>query len=203
MIYTLRALKLLLFHPEGFFRATEFFDRWKSPRIEPWFTFPAVELLKDRIGPTMTVFEWGSGYSTLFWARRCNEVVAYESSHIWANKIEKMIEAEGLSYCGRVVRKGINYYACMLPSQFIGMFDIVVVDGRVRMDCLRNASNLLTRRGVVILDDSNRKEYQEGIEDFLEQNPDFRMLRFQGLKQRGFKVDETAIFYRSGNCLKI
>jgi hypothetical protein len=45
---------------------------------EPWFTFAAVKQLEKIVRPTHSVFEYGSGDSTIWWARRVGRVVSVE-----------------------------------------------------------------------------------------------------------------------------
>ena len=55
--------------------------------------------------------------------------------------------------------------------------------------------------GLLLLDDSSRKEYNEGIDYARRQG--FKSLTFSGLKPTGIGVDETTIFYRTQNCFGI
>ena len=55
-------------------------------------------------------------------------------------------------------------------SNTIGMkFDIVIVDGRDRVNCLKSAIDSLTDEGVIVLDDSERKAYSAGIDNLISQ----------------------------------
>jgi len=53
----------------------------------PWFTYPAIEYLKQFDFSDKRVFEYGAGNSSLFWASRAKEVVAVESDRRWFDRI--------------------------------------------------------------------------------------------------------------------
>src|SRR5262245_28763699 len=50
----------------------------------PWLTFGAVRFLESRLASTQRVFEYGSGGSTLFLARRVEQVISVEHDVRWA-----------------------------------------------------------------------------------------------------------------------
>ena len=54
------------------------------------------------------------------------------------------------------------------------LFDLIIIDGRVRLDCLKKAKSHLKEGGMILLDNSNRKRYQV-LED------EFEVLIFEGL----------------------
>src|SRR5690606_11407686 len=49
----------------------------------PWITYSAIDFLKQFNYSESLVFEWGSGYSTLWWAKRCKEITSVESYSKW------------------------------------------------------------------------------------------------------------------------
>jgi len=53
----------------------------------PWYTFPAIQFLKDILNPTAKVLEYGSGYSTLFFKNKVEKLVTVEHNIDWANKL--------------------------------------------------------------------------------------------------------------------
>ncbi|GAG14191.1 unnamed protein product, partial [marine sediment metagenome] len=55
----------------------------------PWYTYPAIEYLKQFDLTDKTTFEWGSGNSSLFWARKAKEIVSIESNKEWLNIVNK------------------------------------------------------------------------------------------------------------------
>lgn len=145
-----------------------------------WWTFEAIEyvdaFLKDRTNAR--VFEWGSGASTIWLAKRAGEVISVEHDQDWADQV-----------CGRIQnlpQVQLNVVAPTasgdVPSakfgfegQFFddyvakiddvdGTFDLIVIDGRVREACLERAVTRLSEGGIILLDDYKRKRYQTAAE---------------------------------------
>src|SRR5688572_22901839 len=46
----------------------------------PWYTYSAIDFLAERLPPDATVFEFGAGHSTLWYARRVARVVSVDPS---------------------------------------------------------------------------------------------------------------------------
>lgn len=55
--------------------------------ITPWMTFPAIAFLKDILSKDSKVFEFGSGYSTIFFNNYCGETVSVEHNPDWRTKV--------------------------------------------------------------------------------------------------------------------
>ena len=53
----------------------------------PWVTYSFIDFIKDRLNKQQRVFEYGSGSSTLFYAKRVAKVVSVEHDENWFNKI--------------------------------------------------------------------------------------------------------------------
>ena len=161
----------------------------------PWLSNTAIDLIKQRVGWNMQVFEWGTGNSTLFWSRYVKTVVSIEHDQAWYMKIKdivpsnvmlKWVELEyGGTYCQEILKMDHN-------------FDIILIDGRDRVNCAINAVRKLTPTGVIIWDNSERAEYKEGI-GYLKAEG-FKQLELSGLLH-GYPevVGYTSIFYRTEN----
>jgi predicted O-methyltransferase YrrM len=145
-----------------------------------------------------TIFEYGAGNSTLWWAARVSAIYVCEHDPEWYKIMENKVPA-------KVVLKQIDLTEagkyCQEISQHKDKFNIIVVDGRDRNNCLRNCLPALTKDGVVILDNSERDSYKEGI-DYLLQNG-FRRIDFEGMGPVNPSAWSTSIFYKDGNCLGI
>lgn len=164
----------------------------------PWMNYAIIDFLKERLNGTQSVFEYGSGYSTLFFAGRVKEVVSVEYNQKWFKKVAELVS--GMTNV-ELIYKALedNYVTCIAEKQ--KQFDIILVDGRKRVECAFNAKNYLTDKGVIILDDAERERYSE-IRNFYT-GAGYRCLTFTGLKATGFRIASTAIIYKSDNCLGI
>lgn len=162
----------------------------------PWFTYGALELLNDRLPSDFSVFEYGCGLGTRWWAERSDRVDAVEHNLVWFNRIVKNMPKH-VTITHKNLEKG--YETAIYDSgQF---YDVVIVDGRHRVECAKNVVSALSERGIVIFDDTNRDKYREGIE-FLKESG-FRQLPFRGFSPIEFMECETSIFYRDKNLLEI
>ncbi len=168
-------------------------DRKGNPL--PWMNGAVVRILDERLNPGLRLFEYGCGYSTLFYAKRTERVVSVEHNESWAKLVNDQLPKNA-----EVLVKPKQEYAGAIHT-IDQMFDVVIVDGIDRVNCMMNGLQRLNETGVLLLDDSSRKEYNEGIDYAKKQG--FKSLTFSGLKPTGIGVDETTIFYRTHNCFGI
>jgi hypothetical protein len=159
-------------------------------------TYPATAFLERRVNGSLRVFEYGSGNSTLWWAKRVAFVAAAEHDRRWAEKIRPALPANAQLHCVPLDPPGFYANSIRLAN---GPFDIVVNDGRDRVNCARAALAALNGRGVIVWDNSDRDEYAEGYRILA--NHGFRRVDFEGLGPTNAIPWTTSIFYRDGNCL--
>jgi len=164
----------------------------------PWFTYPAIKFLAPRLTKDLSVFEYGCGNSTIWFADRIGKIISVEHDKEWYTMVlarmpenAKLIFEElqlGGRYCNAVV-------ACNEK------FDIIIIDGRDRDNCAKKAINCLSDRGIIVFDNSNFDYYKEGA-DFIYKSG-FKRLDFYGMTPIAAPESCTTIFYRDGNCLGI
>lgn len=164
----------------------------------PWITYPAIEFLVRRVTKEMSVFEYGCGASTLWWAPRVKEVVSVEHDREWfgtvASRAPQNVDLQyiPLSEAGDYPRAVGGYR---------NRFHLVVIDGRERVSCAIQSLNALTPDGVIIWDNSDRAEYRQGYEFLFSHG--FRKIEFVGYAPGCIDKTETTFFYRDRNCLGI
>lgn len=162
-----------------------------------WITYPCIEFLRKRITPSMKVFEYGAGNSTLWWADRVQDVISIEHDQEWFDRINQYKNTninlifKKLIYNGDYSKEVLNW----------SNLDVIVIDGRDRVNCAINSFNSLSESGVIIWDDSERKRYQKGVDFLLGKG--FKKIDFPGMKPNFTGVSQTSIFYREKNCLGI
>jgi hypothetical protein len=183
----------------GWFRA---FDQKKAidgnGNDLPWVTYSFIDFIQPRLNKELQIFEYGSGSSTLYYAKRVGKVVSVEHDKDWYAKIlstkpsnAEMIFTE-LQTDGAYSRK-----AASLDAQF----DIIIVDGRDRVNCCKHSVAALSPSGVLVLDDSERSDYEEA-RIFLKAQG-FKELSFSGISPGLFYLKATSVFYKAQNCLAI
>lgn len=176
---------------------------WKLP----WVTYPSIRWLRTWLKPGMRVFEWGCGGSTLFFLEQGLDIVSIEHNLGWHRKVKSVLEnkhasnvhlhhiapqsgtemrgADGSAnhldfQLSRPPKKGELFYDYtqsiqQYPDQ---SFDLILVDGRARLGCLMMCMNKIKPGGAVILDNSERAHYAEGVRLFEE--PGWQVIRFAG-----------------------
>jgi hypothetical protein len=200
-----RLRTLLSFNDKGYLDEVGWFNAFdtKSPVDQdnnpiPWVTYSFIDFIKERLGKQHTVFEFGSGNSTYFYSKYAGIVVAVEHDKEWYEKIVKTKPDNAeMIYC-ELMRDG-EY--CRMPLKLNESFDIIIVDGRDRVNCCKQAVKAVSEKGVIVLDDSERDFYKEGI-DFLK-DKGFKELSFTGISPGLFYRKATSVFYRPDNCLNI
>jgi hypothetical protein len=117
----------------------------------PWFTYPAIDFIRQLDLRELSVFEYGSGFSTLFWSKRAKKVVSIENDEKWRREISSRAPKN----TNIILATSEKSYAEAIESQ--GIFDIIVIDGtgESRLPCSQIAPKHLSPRGFVILDNSD------------------------------------------------
>jgi len=164
----------------------------------PWFTYSAVDFLGKRLNKKMKVLEFGSGNSTLYFGEKVERAISVEHDLNWYNRLKKIIPPN----VNLVLSKADSSGSYINPiTEFKISFDIIVIDGLFRNECCKEGVELLSSSGVIILDDSERTEYYEGINYII--SKDFRRIDFWGISAGYLYRKATSIFYKSTNCLNI
>jgi FkbM family methyltransferase len=118
----------------------------------PWLTYPAIEYLNSLDFSQCSIFEFGSGYSTLFWMKRAKEIVSVEHDKEWYEKIKPMIDSN-VSY---LLKQNEFDYVNTLTN-FNRKFDVYVIDGRWRAKCIQKVLEHIKSFGgdMLIFDNSD------------------------------------------------
>lgn len=127
--------------------------------LVPWINPAAMMYLESFVRPTWSVFEWGSGGSSIWWARHCTRVVTVEHRwgwHRWVTRTARALKLRNLEIIRASVENGD--YVGVISRVKNPKFDCIVIDGEERMACLKAARGHLNSRGVILLDDSQRYE---------------------------------------------
>ena len=153
----------------------------------PWLVFGAIDFLENYLTSTMNVFEYGSGGSTLFLASRVSHVFSVEHDKDWFLKTNEALQkqrSKNVTYnliqpewddpvenkafydpennlSSRMDFKGKTFtsYVSSIDKFPDEHFDIIVVDGRARQSCIKQAIPKVKKGGVILLDNTERKFY--------------------------------------------
>lgn len=150
----------------------------------PWLNAGAVRWLARRLAPSMEGFEWGSGRSTLFFARRAGRLTSIEHKAKWQRRVAALLAARRIGnvrlrleppldqpgrpqlrpdlwrQLGYAPQKPeFNAYADAILDFPEESLDFVCVDGRARVACALNALPRLRPGGFLVLDNSEWEKY--------------------------------------------
>jgi len=178
----------------------------------PWWTFNAIEQTGAflRARPEARVFEYGSGASTIWLARRAGYVTSVEHDPSWYRLVGQKVAAYGnvrllnvpadpesetdaaflsnkAGWKGRSFR---NYVRAI--DDDAGEFDLIVIDGRARPACLHHALPRLKKDGMILFDNSHRRPYRRAIAE-----TPLKAIRTRGLTACLPYPDETTLLQRA------
>ena len=161
----------------------------------PWMNYGIIEFLKERLHDDLRIFEFGSGYSTLFYASRVKDICSVEHNADWYQSMSKNLP-ENATILYQPDNASPDYSSTIKRTS--KKYDLVIVDGVDRVRCISESLPMLNEGGVLLLDDSHRQEYEPGIE--LGKKEGFKVLHFGGIKPAGWRYYRTSLFYQPNNC---
>lgn len=161
----------------------------------PWYNYPAIEFIENKIDRDFVIFEYGSGHSTLWWQRKVERVISVETDPQWFEYIKSQV--------GRNVRVSLiqdySSYANEILKYEDNFFDVIIIDGRNRNRCAENCSSKLKENGMIIFDNTDREKYNAGIEFLRSQN--FKRIDFYGMTPCYHYKTCTSIFFKRDELL--
>lgn len=145
----------------------------------PMYTYPAVEFLQSKTDAiaSMDILEWGAGQSTFWWEQRAKSVTSVERNPKWARYVRQEVTLESTEIITP-------------PDDSVdvvsGVFDLIVVDAEPRIEAAARSLNLLSNRGIIIVDNSDLDDLKPINVRFAE----------KGLERVDFYGHSPAAFYR-------
>jgi hypothetical protein len=134
----------------GHFRSSlrsKAFDRDGVPI--PWYTYPAIQLLRAKSFAGMRVLEFGAGQSTIWWAQRAESVISLESDAKWYEFITPQLPRNAAIH---LVDIRLTEFEGLVPAA--ETFDVIIVDGLDRAIAARKSLGSLAQDGIFILDNA-------------------------------------------------
>lgn len=161
----------------------------ENPLVDkkPWISFAALRFLEDILRKDMRVYEYGSGGSTLFFAKHVKEVIVTEHDRNWYDTVVSEMNKNNIRNC-RVrlfepildtatfnkdisdpdayisdceVYRGMSFknYASSIDVYPDEFFDVVFIDGRSRPSCFKHAVKKVKKGGYLVLDNAETPYY--------------------------------------------
>lgn len=167
----------------------------------PWMNYAIIHFLKNRLNKQMTVFEYGSGFSTLFFADRVRSITSVEHNNIWVDIMKDRIAEQTNASVYHVDLKkdnGSEEYCSFIKARE-EKFDLVIIDGVNRNCCVDPAVESLSEGGVILFDDTESENYTDGLAALVEKG--FKRLDFMAMKPITIEPSMSTILYKQNNCL--
>jgi protein-L-isoaspartate O-methyltransferase len=147
-----------------------------------WWSYPAMKRVDEFLSsrPDARIFEYGAGASTAWLARRAGEIDSVEHDADFVDYVRDMLaETPGVKLhavpatpatSATTIRSQRHGHQNLDFGDYVGTidqvggpFDLVVVDGRARVDAFRRALDHLKDDGVVVFDNIRRKRYWDVV----------------------------------------
>jgi hypothetical protein len=156
----------------------------------PWDTYPAIEYLNNLDFSQKSIFEYGSGNSSLYWSKKSKETTSIESSKEWFEKIKLNLNNNQ----ELLFKKGNEDY----ENAIIGsgeMYDVVIIDGIRRVECSRVINEYLNTKSdegyMVILDNS---DWCQNTAKYLREELNLIEIYFHGFGPIGRSTWTSSVF---------
>jgi predicted O-methyltransferase YrrM len=141
----------------------------------------------------MSVFEYVSGYSTLFWCLRAKEVISVENDIKWYEKIKEKINEGGFNdKCSILFRENKDDYVKTI-SYYNKSFDVIVIYGNWRNLCAEEVALHIKKYGGGILIFDNSDWYPKTMQ-FLRDSLSWVEVDFHGFAPLNHNTLTTSIF---------
>ena len=169
-------LRHLLLQPQYLPSYLAHLPRWGRSPLDlglPLWPYAAISRCARLLRPDSRVFEFGTGGSTVFLARRAATVESVEDSAAWHQAVTTRLAQLGLAHA-TVLQRDLpasdpthpHWPAYLAPLH--GQYDLIVIDGQdntdlrfgesghLRTHCFFHSENFIRPGGVIVVDDSWR-----------------------------------------------
>lgn len=123
----------------------------RRPEI-PWLGYRAIRRIGTLITAEYRVLEFGSGMSSLWFARRCRDLVSIETNQEWHSRVKNMLQTRRVANVDYRLRPVSECEVVADPDQ---SFDFALVDGHRRDACVITAVNKVRPGGFIYLDNTD------------------------------------------------
>jgi hypothetical protein len=172
-----KGLDFVIRNPQEVFRLPRWFRERSATTTtlrSPWWPYSAIEWLASALPEGARVFEYGSGGSTLWLEDRGATVTVVEHDERWHGELAGKLGPttrlllQPATATGHITSEAapgyFDDYIAAIDSQADGSLDLVIVDGRARVQCVRRALQKVKPGGLLMLDDTDRARYRSAVE---------------------------------------
>jgi hypothetical protein len=153
----------------------------------PWTSQASIKAFEKILTRDMVGFEYGSGFSTMFFSKHLKHLTSVEHNEEWFRIIKTKLKDQGINNVEYhliplnkternseytfykdyrltskdfTIHKEYHDYFSFISTFNNEHFDFIIVDGRARVECCLNAIPKLKSGGLFVLDNSDRDRYK-------------------------------------------
>lgn len=118
----------------------------------PWLTYGAIHELEKRLLPTDEVLEFGSGHSSLWFAKRVASIVAIETSQDWINQVSSQAQLSD------VRNLQLKYHSKFDPQAFLPLINnasVILIDGAWRHEVAKLVAGQHLLNQLLVIDNTD------------------------------------------------
>ena len=149
--------------------------------VMPLYTYPCYEWLNSIDWTDSKVFEFGTGYSTIWWQNKNVNYHAVEDNKQWYDMIKDKTNIKHESNYNKYIESIYDYNY---------KFDVIVIDGVVRFDCIKPALNKIKDNGIIIFDNT---DWHKNSKEKLDKS-DLIPIHFHGFKPLHVDSETTSCY---------
>lgn len=157
----------------------------------PWYNFPLIDFLSGYMQPNMKIFEFGAGFSTLFYASNGCVVNAVETNPEWIENITQFGKKAEISHLFKIKHTPPHKLASSILIENT-VFDIIIIDSYHRLECLQSAISVY-KKGLIILDNSERQNLQSA--DGIASGFQCKVFEGSGVNRKG--TSQAKVFWKT------
>lgn len=140
------------------------YEDTESGLVAPWYTLPTLEWLKKQDVSKWIVFEFGCGYSTIWWRLNAHQVFSVDDNNSWAMAMGARWATDKKEYLHiekwyTTIADKIFYKITDRKKGEEGLYDCIVIDGTWRLECLEVAHNFIATGGYIIIDNWGQEDF--------------------------------------------
>lgn len=150
--------------------------------MKPWMSDEEIATIQKYLNPNQTFFEWGSGGSTLYFSKFVKQYISVEYDIRWYSLINNDIlsstKLNNISYLYCKPDNPIIFpawkgntddfisYINIVDNINIKKYDIVLIDGRCRVECAKKILNFIDNNSIVFVHDFIQRQRYKSILEY-------------------------------------
>lgn len=122
--------------------------------LDPWITIDMIKILENYLRQDDVGFEFGSGSSSIWLAKKTKYLTSVEHDERWVEKVSELVRAHDLDKKIKLIKVEMNSKSYVAPVDQIqdGSLDYGFVDGLYRDECILALIPKVRKGGILIVD---------------------------------------------------